>query len=541
MPLETASLSGGDMSKFSKVIGKLKTTLFRRGRKRTTAALPAGSENTAAATQALVLTGPDRFNRAGGLAYGDSPQMALYRQVATSLWSGDGYYERQADWFKRFQSNVAAALAADARFPFALAAFARDKRGLALRTSPVALYVEAVAHPLSKGTGYARRYAPAVLRRADEPAEAIAYFRLHHSGVVPHGLLRGIQSVVRGFDEYQLAKYKEPGAVSMRDVMRLARPKPKDAAEEALWKKVVKRELETPYTWETELSGCKTEAEKQAKWNELIVSGRLGLFALVRNLRNIVQAGADVEEALSQLTPERVQESGILPFQWYKAYKAVAAGAGSALAEPLQQALVWSLAGVRRLPGVTLVACDNSGSMSHGRVTHGMTNAEIGNLMGAMALQVCETGTAGTFGSQFALAEVNPRHDVFYNKRQIDACGKTTGQSTDAWRIFEYLIRSDLHVDRVVLFSDMQCYDSGARRWQGSWVYHSLAGELDTYLKTHPGSVVYSVNLAAQDNSCQFAPDQPVVELAGWSESIFEFITALEAGQSIIEHINNNY
>lgn len=490
---------------------------------------------------ALTARGPDRLNRAGGLAYADTPLMALYRQVAASLWSGDGYYEKHAEWFARFQANVAAAMAVDPRFPFALAAYARDKQGLALRTSPLALYVEAVARPESKGTGYARRYAPLVLRRADEPAEAIAYFRAHYPGVVPHGLLRGIQDALRGFDEYQLAKYKESGAVSLRDVLRLARPKPRDEAERALWGRAVARHLETPYTWEVELSRSATPEAKRAAWNELIASGKLGLFALVRNLRNIVQAGADIEAALGALTPERVRGSGILPFQWYKAHQAVAQAAGPDLAAPLAEALTWALAEAPRLPGVTLVACDNSGSMSSVNPTRGLSHAAIGNLMGALALHLCEAGLAGTFGDSFALAQVNPRHAVFYNLRQIEACGRTTGQSTNAWRVFEYLIQHDLRVDRVIMFSDMQCYDAGARFAPGAVVSHSLAAELDAYRQRHPAVTVYTVNLATQDNSAQFAPDQPVVELAGWSESIFPFIGAMEAGASIVDHILTHY
>jgi hypothetical protein len=437
------------------------------------------------------------------------------------------------------------------RFPFALAAYARDtraaqgasERGLALRASPIALYVEAVAHPASKGTGHARQYAPRVLLRADEPAEAIAYFRAHHTGVVPHEILRGIQDALRGFDEYQLAKYQEPGAVSMRDVLRLARPKPKDDAERALWSRVVSRSLETPYTWEVELSKYVTDEEKRAKWNELVLSGKLGLFALVRNIRNIVKYGADVEEALSQITAERVKGSGILPFQWYKAYKAIAEAAGEGVAEPMQQALEWSLADVPKLAGVTLVACDNSSSMSHARSgqTRGMSNAEIGNLMGAMALYCCEGGVAGTFGDAFAIAPTNPRHGLLFNKGQIDECGRHTGHSTNAWTIFAHLIRHDVKVDRVVLFSDNQCYDSGARYAPQAYAGHSLSTELEAYRQINPNVVVYSVNLATQDNSCQFAPEQPVVELAGWSESIFQFISAMEVGQSVIEHITNHY
>jgi hypothetical protein len=467
--------------------------------------------------------------------------MALYRQTATALWSGDGYYETHAEWRERFKANVAAAAAEDPRFPFALAAYARDKRGLGLRSSPIALYVEAVALPTSKGTGYARQYAPRVLRRADEPAEAIAYYRAQHTGVLPHGMLRGIQDALRGFDEYQLAKYKQSGAVSMRDVLRLARPKPKDADERALWGRVVTRALETPYTWEVELSQCTTDEAKRAKWNELLRSGQLGLFALVRNLRNIIKYGADVEEALSQLTADRVRASGILPFQWYKAYKAVSEAAGEALAEPLQAALESSLAAVPKLPGVTLVACDNSGSMSAVFATRGVSNAEIGNLMGAMALYCCESGVAGTFGETFALAATNPRHGLLYNKAQIDACGKMTGQSTNAWRIFEHLIRQQVKVDRVILLSDMQAYDSRARVVPGAYMGHSLAAELEAYQQISPRVTVYSINLASQDNACQFAPQQPVVQLAGWSESLFTFISAMETGESVLEHIMANY
>ncbi len=491
--------------------------------------------------RALVGHGPDRLNRGGGLAFSDTPRLALYRQVATSLWSGDGYYERQAEWFKRFQDNVAAALAEDVRFPFALAAYARDKRGLALRTSALAVYVEAVAHPATKGSGLARRYAPRVLRRADEPAEAIAYFKTHHTGVVPHGLLRGIQDALRGFDAYQLAKHKGTGAVTLRDVLRLSRPKPATEAERELWGLAVGQDLPAPDTWEVEISAATGVAGKREAWNRLIVSGKLGVFALVRNLRNIAEAGADIEAALEQITPERSRGSGIMPFQWYKAYTALLTSHGEALAAPLQTALEVSLADVEKLPGTTLVACDNSSSMSTVRPTRGMTAAEIANLMGALAVFVSERALAGTFGETFALADVNPHHGLFYNKAEIDKTGKTTGHATNAWRVIEFLSRERIKVDRVILFSDMQCYDSNARFAPGAVVSRSLSAELDSYLQFNPAARVYSVNLASNDNSTQFAPSQPVIELAGFSESLFRFIAAMEVGDSVIDEILSNY
>lgn len=489
----------------------------------------------------LAQKGHDALNRAGGLAYQDSVRMALYRQVATSLWSGDGYYETEAEWFARFQRNVAQVCTEDVHFPFSLAAYARDKSGLALRTSAIALFVEALSTPEARGTGLARKYAKNVLARADEPAEAIAYYRSHHDGPLPHGLLKAIADVLPAFDEFQLARYKKTGAVSLRDVFRLARPKPESDEQRQLWNRVVTNKLKAPYTWEVELSKTKTDEAKCLTWNELISSGRLGLFALVRNLRNILKYRADIENALSQITRESVLGSGILPFQWYKAYHAVASVAGETIARPLEQALEWSTSEIPHLPGVTLVACDNSGSMASISGTRGMTNAEIANLMGALALFISDKGLCGTFGDTFALAPTDETFNIFFNKEQIDRTGATTGWSTNAWKVFEFLIQKQMKVDRVIIFSDMQCYDSDARYLPGALVSHSLSAELYAYRVIHPQVKIYSVNLASQDNSCQFTPQQPVVELAGWSESIFHFIQAMEVTEPVLDTILDRY
>ena len=484
--------------------------------------------------------GPNKLNKAGSLSYQLDPDMALYQQVATSLWSGDGYYEKQQEWFERFQSNVSDVMQGDVRFPFALAAYARDKKGLGLRTSSLALFVEAATNPNAKGTGLIRKYTPKVLLRADEPAKVIAYFKKHHSGTIPHGMLRGIADTLPGFDEYQLAKYKKSGPVSMRDAFRLARPKPTGDTQQSLWAQVVSDELQPPYTWEVELSRCTTADEKRQVWNTLISSGKLGFFALVRDLRNIIKYQADIEQALSQITEKDVLNSGILPFQWYKAYNAVFEEGGAYIAEPLQNALQYSLNIVPKLKGITLVACDNSGSMSSIRRSRGLSNAEIGNLMGAMALYCSEDGIVGTFGDTFEFADTDLSKGLFYNKKMIDECGRRTGHSTNAWRVIQNLTQNRIYIDRLILLSDMQCYDSEAR-YNLNYMGHSLSSELEMYQKINPDVTVYSINLASQDNTSQFAPDQPVVLLAGWSESIFQYISAIEEGQDILSKIREIY
>lgn len=489
--------------------------------------------------------GHDALNLAGGMAFRTSPQAALYKQVATSLWAGDGYYERGDVWLSRFQQNVAQAVEAEPQFALQLAAYGRDKRGLSLRASPVALYAEAATQAALKGTGLIRKYAPRVMYRADDPLRAIEYLKANH-GSIPHGVLRGIGDAMTKFDAYQLGKYKTTGR--LHDILNLTHPNPHTDEHAALWGAVIEGILPIPYTWETELSKAHAVEEKRAVWNELIRSGKLGIFALMRNIRNIIQCGADIEEALEQITRERVAASGILPFQWYKGYKAVQ-NAAPEIAQVFMQAIDWSLAGIEPLPGVTLVAVDNSGSMDTEQ-TRGMTNKEIGNLMGAMALEISSEGAvAGTFGTEFALAATSPEADILHNTMALHDCGRLTGHSTNAWKVLRQMNVEGVWVDRLVILTDEQVYDSKTAAFNkligtriGVYGGRSLAGELETYLQTvNPGIIVYVVDLHSNDNTSQFSPDHPVVMLAGWSDSIFRFMSAMEAGEDVLDRIRQAY
>jgi hypothetical protein len=214
---------------------------------------------------------------------------------------------------------------------------------------------------------------------------------------------------------------------------------------------------------------------------------------------------------------------------------------GIEIAAPLGLALEWSLEDLPRLPGTTLVACDNSGSMTDEYKTHGLSNADLGNLLGSMALFICERGIAGTFGDRFALADTDLQRSVLWNLEAITQCGKTTGYSTNAWTIFDALIREQVVIDRLILVSDMQCYDSGAHWSDGSYATHSLMAGLASYQQINPQVVVYSLDIASHDNSSQFAPDQPVVALAGWSEQVLQFIQAMEVGENVVDWILEEY
>lgn len=111
-------------------------------------------------------------------------------------------------------------------------------------------------------------------------------------------------------------------------------PKAKDDGQQVLFDKIVKDELQTPYTWEVELSvlgqqkyesvALKKQAVK-AKWEELIMSNKLGYMAVLRNMRNILEAGVS-NEALNKMcsyisNANAVANSRQLPFRFLSAYR----------------------------------------------------------------------------------------------------------------------------------------------------------------------------------------------------------------------------
>src|SRR4051812_43108397 len=91
-----------------------------------------------------------------------------------------------------------------------------------------------------------------VVARPDDITEFLAiYWKDNKDEPLAKQAKRLVGGAFRRFDEYQLAKYNGgQKAVKLRDAIRITRPKPRDDAQAALWRKLVKGELATPDTWE---------------------------------------------------------------------------------------------------------------------------------------------------------------------------------------------------------------------------------------------------------------------------------------------------
>jgi hypothetical protein len=491
----------------------------------------------------------DVVNHEGAAAAALTPAVELYAAVATAALN-DQFYEKADTRLLRLRELVAQN---EPGFVARLAVYAREK--MYLRSVPLVLCVELAQ--VHRGDNLVSRLVGRVVQRADEITELLAFYALANQRKGPKTLNRLSKQLQKGlalafnrFDGYQLAKYDRPGLVRLRDALFLVHPQAKSPAQQALFDQLVRGELPTPYTWETELSalGQQTftdEAERQTafrlKWEELIVSGKLGYMALLRNLRNILEAevsAAAVEQVVAALTePAAVRRSKQLPFRFLAAYRellAVRSGHVARLLTALETAIAHSVDNLRGFAAHTrvVVACDVSGSMQQPVSARSkVLYYDIGLVLGMLLQSRCANVVTGIFGNTWKRIAL-PQQGVLANVQELYRREGEVGYSTNGYLVVQDLIRYREQVDKVMIFTDCQLWDS-------TNMGENIAKEWRQYRRTvAPKARLYLFDLAGHGTApLQVREQDGVALIAGWSDKVFEVLEALENGGSALTEI----
>ena len=276
---------------------------------------------------------PREYTHEGAPAKRISPDQALRRSVLSCLLWEKEFYEDGKSIADRI---IESAAQCNAETVSALAIEARNVHGL--RHVPLLLLTDMIRRG---GAGVADTVAQTI-RRADEMAELVSIYWRDGKRPLSKQMKLGLAHAFGKFSEYQLAKYDRDGPVRLRDVLFLTHPKPKDAEQEALFKRVAERSLVTPDTWEVGLSGG---ADKRETFERLIREGKLGYLAVLRNLRNMVDAGCDMALIKDAIVARKGADL-VFPFRY------VAAARACPQLEPvIDQALCEAVASGPRLSG----------------------------------------------------------------------------------------------------------------------------------------------------------------------------------------------
>ena len=425
----------------------------------------------------------------GGKGRAFAPEQQLRRALMNCMLWEDQFYEDGVSIAERIgalvpkvKAETVAAMAIEAR------------EDMKLRHAPLLIVREMARHEGHKAL--VADTLERVIQRPDELTEFLAIYWADALGPMQQRKTRAVSAQAKKglarafakFDAYQLAKYDRDGAVRLRDVLFITHAKPKDEAQEKVWKQLVDGKLEAPDTWEVSLSGG---ADKKETFERLIAEKKLGALALLRNLRNMQLAGVSkqtIGKALDEMRTDRM-----LP------YRFIAAAQHAPDLEPeLEHAMFRSIEGYAKLKGKTRLLVDVSGSMDgmlSGRSTMRRLDAACG--LAVLAREICSDVEIFTFSDH--VKKVASRRGFALRDAIV---GSQPHMST-------YLGRAIQEVDqkgvRLIVFTDEQAHD-----------------RVDA-----PKGAGYMVNVASYQHG---VGEGDWARVDGFSEKILDWIIAREAG-----------
>jgi len=417
----------------------------------------------------------------GAVAKNINALQELRRSVmACMLWE-DTFYESGKSIADRIKDLVAQVSGEQA---MQVAIDAREK--MKLRHTP--LYITRLMAQNDHQKKYVADTLSRVIQRADELTEFLSIYWKEKRCPISNQVKKGLATAFTKFNEYALAKYNRDGAIKLKDVLFLTHAKPMCDTQDALWKRLINDELKTPDTWEVELSASK---DKKASWTRLLEEEKLGALALLRNLRNMEQAGVSeklIRQALLNIKTERV-----LPFRFISA-----ARHAPKYETELEQGMFKCLENHEKLSGKTIILIDVSDSMESkvsGKSDISRLDAACGVAM--LLREICDSVEVQTFSYDtklvpsrrgFALAEA-------IDKSQQHA-GTYLGESVKKMNVKKG--------DRLIVITDEQSNDR---------------------VPDPAFDKAYMINVASYRNGVGYGK---WVHLDGWSESIVDYILEFE-------------
>ncbi|GAA5047434.1 hypothetical protein HNP84_000368 [Thermocatellispora tengchongensis] len=494
---------------------------------------------------------PSGRTHEGAPGYARDTKSELFLLAVANMVGEDTFYEGKNERDARFRALVHKVAVDDGEW---MAAFLTWLRGTGnMRTASVVGALEAVAARLAEGlAGGNRQMVAAVLQRADEPGEALAYWTSQYGRAVPKPVKRGIADAVqRLYTERNLAKYDtDSKGYRFGDVVDLVHPAPAadkpwqgDLFAHALDRRhgrdkpipeslsMLRRRAEllalpvaerrtvldeaperlaaAGMTWEALAGWLQGPMDAQA-WTTMIPS--MGYMACLRNLRNFDEAGVpdDVAArvAAKLADPDEVARSRQFPFRFLAAYKHAPS---LRWAHALEQALGHSLANVPALTGRTLILVDRSGSMFDGISARTKLNrADSAAVFGA-ALAVRAAGAdLVEFGTHSKPVPFRRSESVL---RIVERFGSLGGTNTAV-----AVRRHYRGHDRVVIVTDEQA-------WAG------YRGEEPTR-QVPPHVPVYTWNLAGYRFGHGPSGTQNRHTFGGLTDAAFQMIPLIEAGRN---------
>lgn len=351
------------------------------------------------------------------------------------------------------------------------------------------------------------------------------------------GSKRGLARAMTKFNEYSLAKYNRKDAFRLADVLRLTHPKASghgnvvikkfsewatgvdpqshsvmrhESGQAATFGRLLRDELKTPDTWETELSAGK---DKKATFERLLREQKLGGLAFLRNLRNMIDAKVDVALIRERFTGDF---SKVLPFRFISA-----ARYAPRLEPEIEAAMLRAVTELPKMLGTTALVIDTSPSMWQANVSarSELSRFDAAAALAILARELCEHVHVWAFNHK--------SHEVVARRGFAlrDALNVTKGDASIGG-----LAVADANArgyDRIIVLTDGQWhYMPNGRPYDGGgWRSGLQDGRAQEVSPAPLTPKAYMINVAPEKHGFGSGEWESI---DGWSERILDYIMALE-------------
>lgn len=440
------------------------------------------------------------FTHEGGKAKRITPEMELRRTVmACMLWE-DQFYEDGASIADRISSLIPKVGPTKC---YEIATEARNQ--MKLRHAPLLIAREMARH--FRGESFVSNTIHDIIQRPDELTEFLSIYWKDGKIPLSSQVKKGLAKAALKFNEYSYAKYNRDKEIKLRDVLMLCHAKPYTQEQAQIFGKIINKDhfptkykkkdfkplgkytpLETPDTWETAITN---KVDKKEEWTRLLIENKLGPLALLRNLRNMTQAGVETDllrDAILDMNIERV-----LPYRFITAAKYA-----PRLEPELEQAMFKAIETKELVRGDTALLIDVSGSMEHKISDKSeMTRMDAACALAILAREMFRNVTVFTFSDR--IIEVPPRRGFALRDQIINSqphSGTALGGALNQ-------IHKNFKYDRMIVFTDEQSNDT----------------------IPNPLGKGYVINVASFKNGVGYGP---WMHIDGFSEAVLDYICQYE-------------
>lgn len=474
----------------------------------------------------------DLVNLAGGVAYSYSDERKeIASVILSSMINGDSFYETEAKRIDRIMTKTEDTTLSE--FIAKCMVYVRNEGNL--RTVSHLLAIGLVKN--AKGTTYLRSALNKTLVRPDDATEMVALWNSRSKKSIPNVLRRSIKDTLETkWDAYSLKKYFGTGSVKVSDLIKMTHPKEVKEGQAIMWKQAIEGTLPNISTSQTVNAGS-TGEERAENYKVMLKERKLGIMAALKNIVNIVEAGADTEtiDMLCVLfeNERAVTNSRLLPFRFEQAYNMVETLAVDKflvkkLQNSIEKAFIISAGNLELISENETIALllDESGSMGwSNNMTSGKQPFDIGKtLMASMLVNLDKSRALGYLWADSA-REVN----ISGSPMKFIKDTTTQGGGTNLHAAIADLIKTKTKVDKLVIFTDMQ--QNGVRGFKES---------VDAYRKISPGVKILFWNLAGYGDNTPIKLSHDVLEVSGFSDNILKVIPKMWRDKdALIQEIEN--